>query len=223
MNIFPIVLCKSEIILFFKENGMKTAICAAIICSVMVFPAYSQNKNAKPQTAKEEKTTQTKQAKNIAQGYGNVKWGSYLNDVKNNVAGRIIYMDEKRIIISRDGDLEYRYGFFYPEYNQTSTEPQQPKLFYVIIQFPYIALDDVKKKMEEKYGPATGESIKNNQGAYIWDSESTAVVLWVDSYEKKPFCRKITYVSKIMAKDINAYHTTVFSKKEQEIIKKLQP
>ncbi|HOR95180.1 MAG TPA: hypothetical protein PLZ38_14520, partial [Spirochaetota bacterium] len=61
------------------------------------------------------------------------------------------------------------------------------------------------------------------QGAYIWDSESTAVVLWVDSYEKKPFCRKITYISKIMAKDINEYYATVFSKKEQEIIKKLQP
>ncbi len=192
---------------------------AVCTCIAMIMLIYTQSIIGQAQN---KNNAQPAQSKNIADGYGNVRWGSFYNDVKPNVMGRISYTDEKRIIVTKDGELEYRYGFFYAEYNQTN-ETQQPKLFYVIIQFPYIALDDIKKKMVEKYGPPTGELVKNNQGAYVWDSESTAIIAWIDSYEKKPFCRKITYLSKIMAKDINAYHTLVFSKKEQEILKQIQP
>jgi len=199
---------------------MKKILCQGCIYTAIICFIFSATLSGQQKTP-EQKAAQPSQSKNIADGYGNVKWGSLFTDVKPNVIGRIVFTDEKRIIVSKSGEIEYRYGFFYPEYN--TTENQQPKLFYVVIQFPYITLDDIKKKMEEKYGPPTGESIKNNQGAYIWDSESTAVIVWIDSYEKKPFCRKITYLSKTMAKDINAYHTLVFSKKEQEIIKQLQP
>lgn len=194
-----------------KGTVMKKPLFTLFICIALAYPVYTQNRNTQPQTTK-----------NIADGYGNVKWGSFLSDVRNNVLGRIAYTDEKSIIVSRDGEIEYRYGFFYPEHNQTAETPQ-PKLFYVVIQFPHISLDDLKKKMVEKYGPPTGETIKNNQGAYIWESESTSIVLWIDNYENKPFARKITYLSKIMARDINQYHTLVFSRKEQEILRKLQP
>jgi len=197
-----------------KDSPMKKIIWIICIASFALYTTFTPAQQKAPQNTKP-------QSKSIADGYGNVKWGSTYNDVKPNVLGRIAFTDEKRIIVSKDGELEYRYGFFYPEINQETN--QQPKLFYVVIQFPYISLDDMKKKMEEKYGPPTGESIKNNQGAYIWESESTSIIVWVDSYEKKPFCRKITYLSKVMAKDINAYHNLVFSKKEQEILKQLQP
>ncbi|MEW6527332.1 MAG: hypothetical protein AB1444_11795 [Spirochaetota bacterium] len=193
---------------------MKKIVWIICIISLALYTTFTSAQQKAPQNTQP-------QSKSIADGYGNVKWGSTYNDVKPNVVGRIAFTDEKRIIVSKDQELEYRYGFFYPEINQEAN--QQPKLFYVVIQFPYISLDDMKKKMEEKYGPPTGESIKNNQGAYIWESESTSIIVWVDSYEKKPFCRKITYLSKVMAKDINAYHNLVFSKKEQEILKQLQP
>lgn len=197
-----------------KDSFMKKFLLIICIISIALY-TYTTHAQQKAEPKAQA------QSKSIADGYGAVKWGSTFTDVKPNVLGRITFTDEKRIIVSKDGELEYRYGFFYPEINQEAN--QQPKLFYVVIQFPYISLDDAKKKMEEKYGPPTGESIKNNQGAYIWESESTAVIIWVDSYEKKPFCRKITYLSKVMAKDINAYHNLVFSKKEQEILKQLKP
>ena len=46
-------------------------------------------------------------------GYGDLTWGMYLSDARAKVAGVLVYTDEKKIIVSKDGDLEYRYGFFY--------------------------------------------------------------------------------------------------------------
>jgi len=65
--------------------------------------------------------------------------------------------------------------------------------------------------------------MKNKQGAVAWDSEKTIIVMWVDKYEDKSFCRRITYVSKNIAKEQNNYHIKIFNKTEMEIIKKINP
>ena len=115
-------------------------------------------------------------------GFGNVKWGSSLNDVKSSIIGKIVFTDEEKILVSRDGDIEYLYGFFFrgietgtlepaeavpmQQNDNTAEKPAEPaaktaesdikakdsKLFYVAVKFPYLSKDDVKKKLEEKYG-----------------------------------------------------------------------
>lgn len=171
-------------------------------------------------------------------GFGDLDWGINFSDAKKKVIGKITFYDEMRLIVTRDGDIEYLYGFFYiePSNNETEKkdiklkdekikEPSQEvieaKLFYVSLQFPYLAMNDVRKKVEKKYGPATGEVIKNNQGAIIWDFERTKIIIWIERYENHPFCRKINYISKDLATKINEYQEQIFNKLERDILKKL--
>lgn len=146
-------------------------------------------------------------------GYGDVKWGARFSDAKERVIGKIVYHDDKKVIITRDEEIEYRYGFFFmdtsissPEEEKSEKETTKPVessleaiLFYVSIQFPYLTMVDVRKKIEEKYGQPTGETVKDSQGAIIWDFDKTAIIMWLDRYENNPFCRKINYVSKELA------------------------
>jgi len=172
-------------------------------------------------------------------GYGGVQWGATVSSAKESVAGKITFVDEKRIIISRDGDLEYRYGFFYrdpslAENQADKGDKKEPakgdkagdgasagnqteaKLYYVLVRFPYLHMNDVKKKIVDKYGEPTGENIKNNQGAMIWDFANTSIIMWVDDYERNPFCRKITYIGKELAKEVNDYQKRVFTSRSEE-------
>lgn len=84
-------------------------------------------------------------------------------------------------------------------------------------------MKEVMEKMQTKYGEATMSNIKDNQGALAWDSEKTIVIVWIDRYEKKPFCRRITYLSKEIAKELNTYVEQVFNKAELDLIKQLNP
>jgi hypothetical protein len=178
-------------------------------------------------------------------GYGSLQWGAALSAAKEGVSGKITFVDEKRIIITREGDIEYRYGFFFqdpsisdaaaPGDDKKTPEKKgdkaadkaqgQPeaKLYYVLMRFPYLHMDEVKKKIASKYGEPTGETIKNNQGALIWDFDKTSIIMWVDDYERNPFCRKITYIGKDLAKDVNDYQKKVFTVKEMEILRTLNP
>ncbi len=179
-------------------------------------------------------------------GYGSAQWGATVSSARENVAGKITFVDEKRIIITREGDIEYRYGFFFRDpslvENQASREDnktpakggkagegagadarEEAKLYYVLVRFPYLHMEDVKKKIVDKYGEPTGENIKNNQGAMIWDFANTSIIMWVDDYERNPFCRKITYIGKELAKEVNDYQKRVFTGRELEIIRNLNP
>ncbi len=176
-------------------------------------------------------------------GYGQLQWGTALSAAKEKVEGKITFVDEKRIIVSKDGDIEYRYGFFYkettpedsgakktidtekksPEQPSQKSEAGEAKLYFVLVRFPYLPMEEVKKKIEEKYGPYTGETLKNNRGAILWNFSSTTIVLWVDDYEKSPFCRKITYIGKEIAKEVNDYQVKVFTDREREVLRKLSP
>ncbi len=181
--------------------------------------------------AVKEKKNETTTADRIVDGYHNVKWGSPLPGVKNEVRGKIVYTDEKKTIQTRDGDIEYLYGFFYKEIPVASAKTeksdtptqQEGRLFYVAVQFPYLAMEDVRAKLHEKYGAPTGESLKNNQGALVWESNKTTIIMWVDRYEKKPYCRKITYVGREIAKELVDYRKEIFNSAEIEILKKMNP
>lgn len=176
--------------------------------------------------------------KNIFDGYEKVKWNDPVATVKNEVMGKIVYTDDKKVIITKDGDLEYMYGFFYKEASTQTAAPEvkekidkpapagpagESRLFYVSIKFAYLIMEDVRKKMQERYGEPTGETLKNYQGAIIWESDKTLVVLWVDQYEKKPFSRKISYIGKDIIKELNDYQNQVFNATEIEILKRLKP
>ena len=184
-------------------------------------------------------------------GYGDLTWGMYLSDTKAKIAGVLVYTDEKKIIVSKDGDLEYRYGFFYvdpavaedevrvagtevkTEGTETVTtdttaavteeKKDEGKLFFVSLNFPYLDKDSVYNKIKKKYGIHSGENIKDNQGAIAWNSDDTIVIMWVDKYKKKPYCRRVVYISKKISKELNDYTYKIFNKTEMDLIKRLNP
>ncbi len=174
----------------------------------------------------------------IPNGYENNSWGSLLSTVKENIKGKTIYTDDKKVIISIDGDVEYQYGFFYidpaliapKEKNEKLTAPAPPdqeggegKLFFVSLKFPYLALDEILKKFKEKYGEPTTDNVKKSQGAIVWDSQETIIILWVDLYKEKKLCRRATYVGKAYTKQLNEYQLRLFNSTEMDIIQKLNP
>jgi hypothetical protein len=204
------------------------------------------------------------ETKKPVDGYGGLKWGSSLPDSRKGIKGKIVFDDEKRIIVTREGEITYRYGFVYKEpaaEKPADTQPQaqpaavqpaatqsaapvQPapaaakpaptpaagksaegetKLFYIITEFPYIALDDIKKKMIAEYGDPSGDTITKNQGALIWDSGDGVAIVWVDAYEKKSYCRRISYHSKAISKELSTNLYQEFNKRELDVIKKLAP
>lgn len=200
------------------------------------------------EAAEAENTEQTKQTEEsaIPTGYGEAVWGTFLTDVREKISGRLVFTDDKTIIKSRDGDLEYDYGFFYKdplltgekidvsdqaddvsENTDDTVAAEETKdegtLFYVSLKFPYLNQDLVYNKIKEKYGIHSSEDIKDNQGAIAWDSDKTVIVMWIDQYEGKPYCRRIVYVSKEIATQLNEYHYAVFNKREIELIRQLNP
>lgn len=205
---------------------------AALICSSL----YSQEPAGADRT---DQPVENNNAVVIPAGYGEAQWGAYLTDTRDKISGRLIFTDDKAVIISRDGDLEYRYGFFYrdplitgdkPAIEATpETEAETPEvkdegtLFYVSLQFPYLDKDLVYNKIREKYGDHSSEDIRNNQGAMAWNSEKTIILMWIDQYENKPYCRRIVYFNKEIASQLKDYHQTIFHKREIDLIKQLNP
>lgn len=203
------------------------------------------------------------ETKKPVDGYSGVKWGVNMADAKKGLRGKIVFDDEKRIIVTRDGEITYRYGFVYkaaptesstPSPTQIAATPTpapaaspaaatpvasvapaptpvqadkqnepETRLFYVITEFPYIALEDIRVKMTAEYGEPTGDTVTKAQGSVIWDSGKGVVIVWVDAYEKKPYVRKISYLSKEIAKEIKENLTKEFNKRELDVIKRLVP
>jgi len=221
-----------------------------LLTFALISTVYAQNKppvKTDPKIDKKDTintSADNKAAEKIPDGYENLIWGMYISDAKDKISGILSYTDEKRIIISKDKELQYYYGFFYKEPStdpasikkddpaaaadkkpETAQEKDEGILFYVSLTFPYLDQEKVYKRITQKYGKHTGENIKNNQGAISWESENkkTVVIMWIDQYEKKPYCRKITYLSKDIAVELNNYTTTIFNKNEIELLKTLNP
>jgi len=197
---------------------MKKAIVCALFASLSLFVTdiYSQSKDVKEKDGK-EKEKKSVTVTGITDGFGNLKWGTPLSEVKKGILGKLYYTDDRQIVISRDGELEYKYGFFYD-----NTKPEG-RFFYVSLGFPYLSIEEVKSRLESKFGKPTSETVSKNQGAMAWDSEKTIIILWVDSYENKPFSRRITYLGKEIARELNEFQKNVFNKTELDIINKLNP
>jgi len=174
----------------------------------------------------------------IPDGYGDLTWEMYLSDARDKISGVLTYSDEKTVIISKDKELEYHYGFFYkepaadqiktdtnPNNNETENiqEKDEGKLFYVSMNFPYLGKDQVYDKIQKKYGKHTSENVKDNKGAIAWNSDNTIIIMWVDQYERKPYCRRIIYVSKKVSLELNDYTYTIFNKTEIDLIKNMKP
>jgi hypothetical protein len=211
--------------------------CLVLLILLAALPLAAQNNNAN-----------NRNAGTLGNGYGEITWGSTLADVKGKVRGEITFTDNKTIIVSREGEITYRYGFFFQDPAKAPAAPQpaaapgrqpaaqpaggqaaappapaDPKFFYSVVEFPYVSMDDITKKITETYGDPTARSIKDNQGALIWDSEKTTLVMWVDRYEGKPFCRKLNYYSKDIVTDLNEYYRQMFNRKELEVLQQMRP
>lgn len=201
-----------------------------IIFSVTI--VFSQtNEEPKPTEEKTEEKTEVKNTANLPDGFENLAWGSVFENVKNSVKGKLLFADDNKLIVSKDIEITYKYGFFYkdPEVMQGKKDSSaedttdaekgsEARLFFVAVEFPYLPLKDVREKTISKYGPPTIESINKNKGALVWESEKTTVIMWVDSYEKKPFCRKINYISKEISKELGDYHYRIFNSTEISVL-----
>lgn len=209
-----------------KRTSLLVIMGACLIGSMMM--VYAQNNNNQP--AAESK----RGSANLPNGYGDLSWGSYFSEAREKVKGTIVHFDENNRIVTKDGEIQYIYGYFYPDPEVVSGDEEAAqdegadkdnpaRLYYVVVRFPYVAMEDVKKKVVDKYGEPQGESMRDNQGAYSWESDQTTVIMWVDSYNEKPYCRKLTYMSKVIAKDINEYRKVLFTKREREILRRLSP
>ena len=164
----------------------------------------------------------------IPDGYGDLAWETYLSDARDKISGILTYSDEKTVIVSKENELQYHYGFFYKEpsvNNETENtqEKDEGKLFYVSMNFPYLGKDQVYDRIQKKYGKHSSENVKDNKGAIAWNSENTIIIMWVDQYERKPYCRRIIYVSKKVSLELNDYTKTILNKTEIDLIKQMNP
>jgi hypothetical protein len=186
---------------------------AFLITILMISPLFSQ------QTPK------------LPEGYGNARWGTSMDTVKSAIIGRLAYSDDEKVIISKDDNLEYTYGFFYTDPQKAAVENPNNNnqntpnsiLYYVSVKFPYLPIDQVKSKLEAQYGTVTIDNVNKNKGAIGWLGDKTLTLICVDEYEKKQYVSRITYVSRDIIKQINDYENSVFNKTEIEVIRKLNP
>jgi hypothetical protein len=217
-----------------------------LLISIIFFFTVA-NAQINTETKKDVKNeTGAKTVAGIPGGYENISWGVRLSEALDKIKGKLVFTDEKSIIISKDGDLEYHYGFFYidpalqisaagkgPE-KKTEVQPEKKEsgtagaekadegtFFYVALKFPYLSMEEVKKKIEEKYGPNTNENLHKMQGALAWNGENTIIIMWVDRYENRAFCRRITYVDKRITKELGDYQFKAFNRVELAILRQL--
>ncbi len=101
--------------------------------------------------------------------------------------------------------------------------PNEPQFSYVVMQFPYLAMEEIKAKYVEKYGEPSSEIVEENRGVILWESEETMITMWIDEYEDKPYCRKINYLSKAFTEKLKDYKNKVFNKKEIDTLNRIQP
>ncbi|MFW6366033.1 MAG: hypothetical protein ACOC2H_06110 [Spirochaetota bacterium] len=182
---------------------------------------------------------------------GQVEWGAGFDTVKESVKGRLQYFEKNREIVSSEGEITYTYGFFYPDPEIVGTpmddddtaenqdqaadgteadgaqgdaaDASEAEFSYVIVHFPYLAMDDIKQKYVEKYGDPSSQLIEDNRGVIIWESEQTMITMWIDEYEGKPYCRKINYLSKEFTDKLESYRTRIFNQKEIDALNRIEP
>lgn len=250
-----------------KRNTLISGFAALLlVCSTGLLLAQNQpapaTSTAADGTSTEAGTT-TESKSALEAGVGQVKWGSNFETVKGAIKGTLKHYTLNKVIVSKDGEITYTYGFFYmdPEVLEelanaqngtTATEAESaqpaattavaangeaaavetgstqssesgPLFSYVVMDFPYLELEEIKKKYVDKYGEPSKESIVENRGVLIWEDENTMIALWVDEYEGAAYCRKINYLSKTVVEKLDNYYYLIFNKKEIETLQKIEP
>lgn len=217
-------------------NKIKFIIIVILIAFVSI-SLFSQNDPAntaeKPVVADDsakvvdDKTSKPESDKNnLPPGYGDAKWGSDFETVKAGVKGKLAFADENKTIISKEGEITYYYGFFFRDPEKVSENKDteaKSEYYFSSVEFPYSGLEMIKKKMIDKYGEPARENVKNNRGAYLWESDTTIIIVWVDAYEKKPYVRKISYISKNVSEKIKQYFYDIFNQDKINVDKVLVP
>ncbi|MBN1499775.1 MAG: hypothetical protein JW982_06465 [Spirochaetes bacterium] len=177
--------------------------------------------------AENDKKPENEPAKNnLPPGYGDVKWGSDFETVKAGVKGKLAFTDENKTIISKEGEITYYYGFFFrdPEkVGENKDAEAKAEYYFSSVEFPYSGLEMIKNKMIDKYGEPARENVKNNRGAYLWESDTTIIIVWVDAYENKPYVRKISYISRNVSEKIKQYFYDIFNQDKINVDKVLIP
>ncbi len=207
------------VIMIFLVSGL----CSAAFSQTAPLDTEENKGDLQKNAATSEKDSTKTQ---IPPGYGDVKWGSDFETVKNGAKGKLSYVDENRIIISKEGEITYYYGFFFkdPEkVGEKEGEQRKAEYYYSSVEFPYSHLEMIKKKMIDKYGEPDRENVKNNRGAFLWESDTTIVIVWVDAYEGKPYVKKISYISKNVSDKIKQYFYEIFNQDKINVDKVLVP
>jgi hypothetical protein len=211
---------------------------AFILIAVLVIPLSAQDKKGAgkaddKKTVKDEKKINVK----VEDGFEGAQWNKLLSEIRTSIKGRLLYTDEKTILVSRDGEVEYTYGFFYiePEKKEDATNKEKTdktdnkadekksdegKLFYVAIGFPYVPLKEVRSRLE-KYGDPTDERLVEKKGVIAWNGNKTIIMMWVDQYRNESYCRRIVYVSKDIIEEVKKEKERIFRKTEREVLEKL--
>lgn len=222
-----------------SEEWMKRI--AFLLIAVLVIPLSAQDKKNASKTedkkaVKEDKKINTK----VEDGFEGAQWNKLLSEIQSSIKGRLQYTDNKTIIISRDGEVEYTYGFFYiePEKEEDTAgkektdktdkgekkadekKADEGKLFYVSVGFPYVPVKEVRIRME-KYGDPTDERIVDKKGVIAWNGNKTIIMMMVDQYRNESYCRRIVYVNKEIIEDVKKEKERIFRKTEREVLEKL--
>ena len=188
---------------------------------------------AEPLPPAENKAKGSKQS---ISGFDGINWGTTYKDVKEkfrtlaaqpneNDNVEIVADTPDREILIKRRDIFYRYVFYKKPESKIvdsmvkSQEPAAAKLpekdptagtarfFFVESSFPLLVADDVYKKLSEKYGERTGNTVaKEQRGAFVWNNESDEGFLfqWVEPYARQGYTRSIYYLSRKIREEIKS-------------------
>ncbi len=110
--------------------------------------------------------------------------------------------------------------------NKTTDISKQARLFFIETSFLFVQSEKLYEKLKMKYGSHTnehGDIKKQKSGAYIWDSEKSYLVQWIEPYQEKSFTRKIYNISKDIRKEIMEDLESFQYRQEIETINNILP
>jgi len=202
----------------YKRISMKRIVTLAILLSITCIFAQNTANTGTNTNNTTNKTTDSKKKdkKALPEGFAAIKWGTPIKEAKKNIKGKLTYTDDKEVIISKNENIEYYYGFLYKK------DDVEGKLYYVSLSFPYLSFDSVKKRYIDVYGEPNRENVKNNKGAIAWESDDTVIIIWVEEYERKPYSGRVVFISKKIAKDLDELYKKIFFTDEMKNEKKIQ-
>ena len=199
-------------------------------------PAASSDPAAGPVEPTAPADAKSKDKKQSISGFDGINWGTTYKDVKEkfrtlaaqpneNDNVEIIADTPDREILIKRRDIFYRYVFYKKPESKIvdsmvkSQAPSVAKLgakdptegsarfFFVESIFPLLVAEDVYKKLSEKYGERTGNTVGREQrGAFVWNNESDEGFLfqWVEPYAKQGYTRSIYYLSRKIRDEIKS-------------------